>query len=253
MPPSVSRQAPASPRHAGVDRLDLARSLSSPTPRCRGSGGRRNGATTSSGAPRRSRAGTRAGTSRIAERATSRRPAPSGRRRTTPSSRSIPLLVRLLVADDRDRDLARREPDLRARLSSGRSFSSRSGSGPAWGEPRVFPSLLALLAFPTSFFFLSVYTESLALFLALLAVVSIDRSRPLLAAVLAGYLSGLTRITGVVLAPYLALSSMAKSRKEGRGWGRAILAGLLTGLPPILGFLTFCAYFEAASGTRSSS
>jgi len=112
-----------------------------------------------------------------------------------------------------------------------------------WGEARVRPALLALLAFPTSFFFLSVYTESLTLFLALLAVVSIDRRRPLVA-VLAGYLSGLTRITGVVLAPYLALSSMAKSRKEGRGWGRAILAGLLTGLPPILGFLTFCAYFE---------
>jgi hypothetical protein len=112
-----------------------------------------------------------------------------------------------------------------------------------WGEPRVRPALLALLVFPTSFFFLSVYTESLTLFLALLAVVSIDRSRPLVA-VLAGYLSGLTRITGVVLAPYLALSSMAKSRKEGRGWGRTIFAGLLTGLPPILGFLTFCAYFE---------
>ncbi|MFI5182066.1 MAG: mannosyltransferase family protein [Thermoanaerobaculia bacterium] len=112
-----------------------------------------------------------------------------------------------------------------------------------WGEPRVGPALLALLAFPTSFFFLTVYTESLALFLVLLAVVSIDRSRPLVA-VLAGYLSGLTRITGLVLAPYLALSSIVRSRKDGRGWGRAIAAGFLTGLPPILGFLTFCAYFE---------
>jgi hypothetical protein len=112
-----------------------------------------------------------------------------------------------------------------------------------WGEARVSPALLALLAFPTSFFFLSVYTESLMLFLVLLAVVSIDRDRPLVA-VVAGYLSGLTRITGVVLAPYLALSSIAKKRREGRGWGRALAAGLLTGLPPVLGFLTFCAYFE---------
>lgn len=112
-----------------------------------------------------------------------------------------------------------------------------------WGEPRVLPALLALLAFPTSFFFLSVYTESLTLLLVLLAVISIDRSRPLVA-VLAGYLAGLTRITGVVLAPYLALSSMAKSRRDGNGWRRTVAAGILTGLPPILGFLTFCAWFE---------
>ncbi len=112
-----------------------------------------------------------------------------------------------------------------------------------WGEERAGPALLVLLLFPTSFFFLSVYTESLALFLVLLAVVSIDRSRPL-AAAFAGYLSGLTRITGLVLAPYLALASMVKTREEGRGWGRAIGAGLLAGLPPVLGFLTFCAYFE---------
>lgn len=118
---------------------------------------------------------------------------------------------------------------------------------PRWGEERVRPALLALLAFPTSFFFLSVYTESLLLFLALLAVVSIDRDRPLVAAA-AGYLSGLTRITGVVLAPYLALSSLAKARREGRSRGRALAAALLTGLPPLLGFLTFCAYFQIRFG-----
>jgi hypothetical protein len=118
---------------------------------------------------------------------------------------------------------------------------------PRWGEERVRPALLALLAFPTSFFFLSVYTESLFLFLALLAVVSIDRDRPLLAAA-AGYLSGLTRITGVVLAPYLALSAIAKSRREGRSRGRAFAGALLTGLPPLLGFLTFCAYFQVRFG-----
>ena len=112
-----------------------------------------------------------------------------------------------------------------------------------WEEGRVRPALLVLLAFPTSFFFLSVYTESLVLFLALLAAVSVDRGRPAVAAA-AGYLSGLTRITGVVLAPYLALSSAVKSRREGASRARATFAALLTGLPPLLGFLTFCAYFE---------
>ena len=116
-----------------------------------------------------------------------------------------------------------------------------------WGEARVRPSLLALLVFPTSFFFIAVYTESLFLFLALLAVVSIDRDRPAVAAA-AGYLSGLTRITGVVLAPYLALSSLVKSRREGRSRARALVAALLAGLPPLLGFLTFCAYFEVRFG-----
>jgi hypothetical protein len=116
-----------------------------------------------------------------------------------------------------------------------------------WGEARVRPALLALLAFPTSFFFLSVYTESLLLVLALLAVVSIDRDRPAVAAA-AGYLSGLTRITGVVLAPYLALTSLVKSRREGRSWARALFASLLTGLPPFLGFLTFCAFFKVRFG-----
>lgn len=116
-----------------------------------------------------------------------------------------------------------------------------------WGEGRVRPTLLALLAFPTSFFFLSVYTEALFLFLALLAVDSIDRERPLLAAA-AGYFAGLTRITGVVLAPYLALSSIAKCRREGLSRGRALTAALLTGLPPLLGFLTFCAYFQVRFG-----
>jgi len=118
---------------------------------------------------------------------------------------------------------------------------------PRWGESRVRPALLALLVFPTSFFFLAVYTESLFLFLALLAVVSIDRDRPVVAAA-AGYLSGLTRITGVVLAPYLALSSLVKSRREGRSRARALVAALLAGLPPLLGFLTFCAYFEVRFG-----
>ena len=111
-----------------------------------------------------------------------------------------------------------------------------------WGPERVMPALLALLAFPTSFFFLTVYTEALFLLLALLAADSVDRDRPLVAAV-AGYLAGLTRISGVVLGPYLALSSFFRGRSRGRGVLASIGAGAVTGLPPLLGFATFCAYF----------
>ncbi len=154
-----------------------------------------------------------------------------------------PILMRVLVRTTGV------ETSLAGNLISGSAFLGAvllfaSWVRSRWGEERVRPALLVLLAFPTSFFFLAVYTEALVLFLALLAVVSIDRGRPLVAAG-AGYLSGLTRITGVVLAPYLALSSLAKSRREGAGWGRAVGAALLTGIPPLLGFLTFCLYFEA--------
>ena len=44
-----------------------------------------------------------------------------------------------------------------------------------FGEERVAPAVLALLVFPTSFFFASVYTEALALALALAAVVAFER------------------------------------------------------------------------------
>ena len=154
-----------------------------------------------------------------------------------------PLLMRLLV---RTTGI---ETSLAGNLISGAAFLGAvllfaSWVRSRWGEERVRPALLVLLAFPTSFFFLAVYTEALTLFLVLAAVVAIDRDRPLVAAA-AGYLSGLTRITGVVLGPYLALTSLLKSRRDGRSWPRALFAALLTGLPPLLGFLTFCAYFEA--------
>ena len=119
--------------------------------------------------------------------------------------------------------------------------------GARWGPERVMPTLLALLAFPTSFFFLTVYTEALFLFLALLAADSVDRDRPPLAA-LAGYLAGLTRISGVVLGPYLAICSLLRSRDKGRGWLASLGPAAVTGFPPLLGFATFCAYFYRRYG-----
>ena len=111
-----------------------------------------------------------------------------------------------------------------------------------YGETRVLPAVLVLLLFPTSFFFAAVYTEALALALALAAVLSFERGRPAAGAA-AGLLAGLTRITGLVLAPYLALVSWRASREAGLPAGRAAARAALAGASPLAGFGLFCLYF----------
>ncbi len=111
-----------------------------------------------------------------------------------------------------------------------------------YGEGRVVPAVLVLLLFPTSFFFAAVYTEALVLALALAAVLGFERGRPLLGAA-AGVLAGLTRITGLVLAPYLALVSWRASRESGLPAGRSAARAVLAGASPLAGFGLFCLYF----------
>jgi hypothetical protein len=111
-----------------------------------------------------------------------------------------------------------------------------------FGEERVLPALFVLLLFPTSFFFASVYTEALVLALALAAALALEEGRPLTGAA-AGVLAGLTRITGLVLAPYLALVSWRASREEGLPPGRAAARAALAGASPLAGFGLFCLYF----------
>lgn len=111
-----------------------------------------------------------------------------------------------------------------------------------YGEERVLPAVLVLLLFPTSFFFAAVYTEALVLALALAAVLSFERGRPAAGAA-AGVLAGLTRITGLVLAPYLALVSWRASREAGLPAGRAAARATLAGASPLAGFGLFCLYF----------
>lgn len=111
-----------------------------------------------------------------------------------------------------------------------------------FGEARVVPAVLVLLLFPTSFFFAAVYTEALVLALALAAVRGFERDRPVLGAA-AGLLAGLTRITGLVLSPYLALVSWRASREAGLPAARAAARAALAGASPLAGFGLFCLYF----------
>ena len=116
-----------------------------------------------------------------------------------------------------------------------------------FGESRVMPALLALVFFPTSFFFAAVYSEALLLFLALAAVLALEKDRPLLS-LLAGFLSGLTRVSCVVLAPYLALVSLRKDRQNGAPLARAVPRAALFAGAPLAGFGLFCLWFWSRFG-----
>ena len=111
-----------------------------------------------------------------------------------------------------------------------------------FGAARSGPAVAVLLAFPTSFFFAAVYTESLLLALALAAVLAAERDHPLTAAA-AGLLSGLTRVSGIVLAPYLFVCSLRRSRAQGSPPLRAFALASFVGLSPLAGFGLFCLYF----------
>jgi hypothetical protein len=111
-----------------------------------------------------------------------------------------------------------------------------------FGESRVVPAVLVLLLFPTSFFFAAVYTEALLLALSLAAVEAFARRRPVIG-VIAGVLAGLTRISGLVLAPYLALVAFRARRDAGDSPGRAIKWATLAAASPLAGFGLFCLYF----------
>lgn len=115
------------------------------------------------------------------------------------------------------------------------------------GPDAVEPAVLVLVLFPTAFFFAAVYTESLVLFLSVGAVLAAQTGRRGLAA-LAGYLAGLTRITGVVLAPYAFLVSYREARGRGLSPRRAALGAAVPGLAPLLGFATFLGYFAVRFG-----
>ncbi len=111
-----------------------------------------------------------------------------------------------------------------------------------YGEARVLPAALVLLLFPTSFFFAAVYTEALLLALSLAAVEAFERRRRALG-VLAGVLAGLTRVSGLVLAPYLALLAFRASRDAGAPPARAFGEAALAAASPLAGFGLFCLYF----------
>jgi Gpi18-like mannosyltransferase len=89
---------------------------------------------------------------------------------------------------------------------------------------RALPILFLLITFPSAYILVSAYTESLFLFLALAAFVSVLREKPALAA-LAAFLAGLTRIHAIALFPALLVYGWCDSASRHR-FLRPVLAPL---------------------------
>lgn len=82
------------------------------------------------------------------------------------------------------------------------------------GEADIKKTLLLMVIFPTSFYFVSVYTESLFLFLILLSFYLAEKRRWLPAALVAG-LAANTRLVGIFLLPALLYEYYEHESKRG--------------------------------------
>ncbi|MDQ2978765.1 MAG: hypothetical protein M3R62_06060 [Acidobacteriota bacterium] len=103
------------------------------------------------------------------------------------------------------------------------------------GDEDAPRALLFLLLFPTAFFLVAMYAESLFLLLALLAFASLARGRPAGAA-LFGFLAGLTRFPAIALCLPLAISEAMRSGDGPEPSRRTrILGATLVGLAPAAG------------------
>jgi hypothetical protein len=104
-------------------------------------------------------------------------------------------------------------------------------------------TIVLLVVFPTSFFFLAPYSESLFLLLSLLAFRWARQDRWALAA-LAAALAALTRSIGVVLAPALLVMAFERWRAD----GGALWPRVLGALGALLGPTAYFAWWGLAHG-----
>ena len=112
-----------------------------------------------------------------------------------------------------------------------------------FGERRARTTVLLIAFFPTSYFFLMPYSESLFLLLAVTAFWGARRGRWGLAGT-AGALAALTRSVGVVLAPALAIEALhRRAERGGRAWP-GLLASAATGL----GTIAYLAWWQVRTG-----
>ena len=118
------------------------------------------------------------------------------------------------------------------------------------GEGGSRHALLFLLLYPTAFYLLAMYSESLFLLLALAAFREARRDRPAAAALL-GLLAGMTRLTALALALPLAIEAFSASRAPelpARSDRRALRRALLAGVAPVAGVLLWVFGVGLAAG-----
>jgi hypothetical protein len=115
------------------------------------------------------------------------------------------------------------------------------------GETGARRALVFLLLFPTSFFLLAMYAESLFLLLALASFAALSRGRARSSAALA-FLAGWTRAHALALALPLAITAWRQPGLDAlRPRGRAARA-VLIGLAPVVGVLSWLVLLGWISG-----
>jgi hypothetical protein len=107
-------------------------------------------------------------------------------------------------------------------------------------------TVLLLCLFPTSFFFLAPYSESLFLLLAVSALLAARRRRWFVAAA-AGFGAALTRNVGAVVALALAVEAVQQHREGHRG---ALPRGLAAAAVSLAGTLAYLGFWAAKTGDR---
>ncbi|HTG46992.1 MAG TPA: mannosyltransferase family protein [Actinomycetota bacterium] len=113
-------------------------------------------------------------------------------------------------------------------------------------------SVVLLAAFPTAFFFLAPYSESLFLLLALLAFREARRDRWATSA-LAGAAAGFTRSIGIVLLPALLVEAIQRSRQDGRRATPRVLAACGVIVGPAAYLAIWAARGDVAAPLRAQS
>lgn len=111
------------------------------------------------------------------------------------------------------------------------------------GEETARRTVLYTALFPTAFFFLAPYSESLFLLLAATCLWAMRRQRWVIAGV-TGALAASTRSIGIVLALVLLVEAVHRWREE----GRFPVAGVVAALAVPLGTIAYFAFWAALAG-----
>ncbi|HUF38052.1 MAG TPA: mannosyltransferase family protein, partial [Anaerolineales bacterium] len=114
-----------------------------------------------------------------------------------------------------------------------------------WGAETADRAVWYVLIFPVSFFGSAIYSESLFL-LSAIAALLLARGGRWAAAGAAGFLAGLSRFMGLIVAPLLFVEWLV--RRSGPGGDRAPRAGFLAAAAVPLGTLAYTLYLQVAFG-----
>lgn len=116
-------------------------------------------------------------------------------------------------------------------------------------QAKAFAAVIALLVFPTSFFYLSVYSESMFLLVSTLSLLCMLKKRFWLASIY-GFFAALIKVQGVFLViPFTVAVLALETLKHKKNIGRQLLRNihrakwtLLYALSPVLGLFVYCYY-----------